>query len=121
MTQQRTNDAIASQLATDRAERALLDALRSKDPSKIAEATVRYAITQPETIDGIRLALRFAPVLARHAKALQKLPPRLRRAKLQILWDNHIERMSEVTMRARKVAIDAAMKVLAEKPQVKEK
>ncbi len=98
------------------AKEKVLAALRAQDPKAIAEATVRYAIEQPETIEGIRLALRFAPILARHVETLQQLPPRLRRVKLQDLWRLFI---SPKNLRARKVAIDAAMKVFAEKPVAK--
>lgn len=111
---------VEERLATDRAERVLLDALRSKDPQAITEATVRYAITQPETIDEIRLALHFAPVLAWHVGSLLKLPPRLRRGKLENLWDLHIGPLYHTEhLHVRKVAIDAAMEVLAEKPRAK--
>ena len=115
-------DTIAEQLATDRAERELLDALRAKDPNAIAVAIVRYSLTQPDTIDEIRLALRFAPVLARHAKSLQRLAPHLRREKLEHLWDHNVGFLYHTEhLHARKVAIDAAMEVLAEKPRAKNK
>ncbi len=106
------------------AKEKMLAALRAQNPRMLADATVLYAIEQPETIEGIRLALRFAPILARHVETLQQLPPRRRRARLQALWDLHVTpafpaEVTEKNLWARKAAIDAAMKALAEKPVAK--
>jgi hypothetical protein len=93
----------------------LLRALKSKDPTAIAHATVLYALESPETITAIRNSLRLVPFLIEHGPQLQGLPARERRTRLNTAWWEIAG--ADWNKKTEKIVVDAAMKALSGRPR----
>jgi hypothetical protein len=93
----------------------LLRALKSKDPTAIAHATVQYALESPETITAIRNSLRLVPFLIEHGPQLQALPARERRIRLNTAWREIAG--ADWNKTTEKIVVNAALKALSGRPR----